>query len=433
MNIFVDVLVIGTGAAGINLALNLNKDLKVLLLSKSKLMECNSYLAQGGIAVARGKYDEEAFINDTLKAGRFKNDYDAVETLVKESRENIDALIKLGMKFDTEENGLHYTREGGHSLSRIVHSKDETGRKVMESLIVKMKEGKNITVFEECCFTDLICSNNRCYGGRVFKEEQQINIYSKQTVIATGGIGGIFKNSTNQRCLTGDGIAVALKNSVKVKNLNYIQIHPTALYEEKTSDRRLLISESLRGEGAKLININGERFIDELLPRDIVSKSIIEEQMKTKTPYVFLDISFMADEYIKQRFSSIYIKCLEKGIDICKDLIPVTPVQHYLMGGIEVDLNSRTSMDNLFACGEVSCTGVHGANRLASNSLLEALVFSKRAANEINQDIYDVEINKIDISDRKMDLYEEQDKNRNIIIEELKKVWRNHENELAYN
>jgi L-aspartate oxidase len=234
---------------------------------------------------------------------------------------------------------------------------------------------------------DIIINNNKCIGSIVSRGEETINIYSKETILATGGIGGLFKNSTSRRSLTGDGIAIALRHNIETSDLDYVQFHPTALYDDNVNCEKFLISESLRGEGAKLLNEYGKRFVDELLPRDVVARAIYEEEGKSSKPYVFLDISFKGKEYITDRFPGIYKKCLESGIDITKQRIPVTPVQHYHMGGITVDLFSRTSMEHLFACGEVSCTGVHGANRLASNSLLEALVFSRRASEVINKSI----------------------------------------------
>ena len=226
----------------------------------------------------------------------------------------------------------------------------------------------------------------------LIKDDEQINVYAKAVVLATGGIGGLFNNSTNQRILTGDGIAVATKHNIKLKDMNYIQIHPTAFYEEENNERRFLISESLRGEGGILTNVKGERFIDELLPRDVVSEAVYKQIRETETPYVNLDIRFLRQDYIINRFSTIYKECLKRGTDITKEYIKVSPAQHFFMGGIKVDLNSKTSMENLYAVGETSCTGIHGANRLASNSLLEGLVFSRRAALLINNTVDDLEI-----------------------------------------
>ena len=388
MDISVDVLIVGTGAAGLYAALNLREDLNILLITKDAVNQCNTSLAQGGISVARDEKDFDLFIQDTLKAGKFKNSMKAVKTLVYESIDNINRVIDLGTRFDTADGDLKYTKEGAHSISRIVHSKDETGKELFLSLLEALKTKKNVSILENTTLVDIITKNNNCYGGIAIKGEKRINIYSKATILATGGIGGLFKNSTNRRSLTGDGIAIALRHNVNTSDLDYVQFHPTALYEDNANCEKFLISESLRGEGAKLLNEDGKRFVDELLPRDEVARAIYKEQKKSSLPFVFLDISFKSKEYIISRFPGIYKKCLQCGIDITKDKIPVTPVQHYHMGGITVDLFSRTSMEGLFACGEVSCTGVHGANRLASNSLLEALVFSKRASEFINKSIH---------------------------------------------
>jgi L-aspartate oxidase len=310
---------------------------------------------------------------------------EAVKILAAESRVNINKLIEMGLDFDRDRDGnLNYTREGAHSLNRIVHTKDNTGESTAKILIKKVKQKENISVYENTYFMDIIEKENSCIGAVLIKENEQINIYAKVVVLATGGIGGLYNNSTNQRILTGDGIVTAVKHHIELKDINYIQIHPTAFYDEEKNQRRFLISESLRGEGGILTNIYGKRFVNELLPRDVVSKAVYEQIKETETPYVNLDIRFLGEDYIKNRFSTIYKECLRRGTDITSDYIKVSPAQHFFMGGIKVDLNSKTSMENLFAVGETSCTGVHGANRLASNSLLEGLVFSRRAAKFIN-------------------------------------------------
>ena len=383
-HLYADVLIIGSGIAGLYTALNLSDNLNILIVTKSKTINCNSYLAQGGISTALNKEDEELFVNDTLRAGNYKNNLNAVKTLVAESIENIDTLIKLGVPFDLINNKLDYTREGCHSVNRIVHCKDKTGEKVFETLKEKACSKTNITIIEDACLVDIINVNNLCYGGVFLNKDKIFTVNAKQTVLACGGIGGLFIHSTNDRSLRGSALSIALRHSIKVKDLQYIQFHPTSLYEENSTDRSFLISESLRGEGALLFNCNNERFIDELLPRDVVTEAIKKEISKSHIPYVYLDISHKPSDFIKTRFPSIYKKCMEKGYDITKERIPVCPAQHYFMGGIEVNLNSETSMKNLFAVGEVSCTGVHGNNRLASNSLLEALVFSRRASHLIN-------------------------------------------------
>lgn len=395
MNKFIDVLIIGSGVSGLYCALNLRCDLNILVVAKGKIDCTNTYLAQGGISVARGEEDIPLYIEDTMKAGKYKNDLEAVKVLISESMFNIENLIDMGLNFDRDNNGnLDFTKEGAHSINRIVHTKDNTGESTAKVLIENVRRRKNITVYEDTYFADIIEDNKNCIGAIFIKDNEQINVYSKSVVIATGGIGGLYNNSTNQRILKGDGIAVATKHNIELKDINYIQIHPTAFYEESEDQRRFLISESLRGEGGKLINKNGERFINELLPRDVVSDAVYKEMRRTETPYVNLDIRFLGEEYIVNRFSSIYNECLKRGTDITKEYIRVSPAQHFFMGGIKVDLNSETSINNLYAVGEASCTGVHGANRLASNSLLEGLVFSRRAAILINNRVDNIE-NKV--------------------------------------
>lgn len=387
MDIYVDVLIVGTGVAGLYATLNLKENLNILLITKDEVNKCNTALAQGGISVARDEKDYDLFIQDTLKAGKFKNSIKAVETLVYESIDNINKVIDFGVTFDEEKGKFKYTKEGAHSVSRIVHNKDETGKELFLSLLEAVRNKKNVSILENTTLVDIITKNNICAGGIATKGDKIINIYAKATILATGGIGGIFKNSTNRRRLTGDGIAIALRHNIKTSDLEYVQFHPTSLYDNNVNCEKFLISESLRGEGAKLLNEYGKRFVDELLPRDEVTRAIYKEEKKSKLPFVYLDISFKGEDYITSRFPGIYKQCLKSGIDITKHKIPVTPVQHYHMGGITVDLFSRTSMEHLFACGEVSSTGVHGANRLASNSLLEALVFSRRASEFINKSI----------------------------------------------
>ena len=395
---YIDVLVVGSGVAGLYCALNLRKDLDVMVVSKDKLDCTNTYLAQGGISVARDMEDVPLFIEDTLRAGQYKNDLQAVKVLTRESIENVDSLVALGLDVDKDEDGnWDYTKEGAHCVNRIIHTQDNTGENVAKTLIKNTLSRSNIRVYEDTFLADIIVKNNKCIGAILLKNGKQINVFAKNVVLACGGIGGLYKNSTSQRILRGDGLAIALRHDIELKDINYIQIHPTAFYDGSTDERRFLISESVRGEGGKLYNINGERFVDELLPRDVVSQAIFKEMKKTNSPYVLLDISFLDEDYLKSRFSTIYNKCLERGTDITKEPIKVSPAQHYFMGGIKVGLNGETSMDNLYAVGETACTGIHGANRLASNSLLEGLVFSKRAADVINSTIDDLNLNKIDV------------------------------------
>ncbi|WP_373899064.1 L-aspartate oxidase [Haloimpatiens sp. FM7315] len=426
-----DVLIVGSGVAGLYTALNLREDLKVAIITKTTLDECNTYLAQGGISTALNKADEEAFVEDTLKAGQYKNDVKAVRILAKESIENINILEKMGVDFDKKGESFDYTREGAHRVNRIVHYKDYTGKRVFQTLSFEVKKRKNIKVIEECSMIDLLSKDNKVLGIIGVKDKESFNIRAKVVILATGGIGALFKNSTNQKTITGDGISIALKHNIKVKNLQYIQFHPTGLYEENKVGRNFLISESLRGEGAKLINKNKERFIDELLPRNVVAAAILKEEEKTKCPYVYLDISAMDKEFVVNRFPGIYKGCLERGVDITKGFIPVTPVQHYFMGGIDVDEFGRTSMKNLYATGEVSCTGVHGANRLASNSLLEALVFSRRATKDINSNIDFIDLLDSAFHMNLTEAYEFMEDNKKVALNKFKEVLGDKKNELV--
>lgn len=420
-NKYVDVLIVGSGVAGLYSALNLRDDLDVMVVSKDKIDCTNTSLAQGGISVARDVNDVPYFIEDTLKAGQYKNDVQAVKVLTKESIENVDNLVALGLDVDKDDEGnWDYTKEGAHCVNRIIHTQDNTGENVEKTLVENVLNRKNIKVYEDTFLVDIIEKNNKCIGAILFKDNKQINVFAKSVILACGGIGGLYKNSTSQRILKGDGLAVALRHDVELKDINYIQIHPTAFYDESDDERRFLISESVRGEGGKLYNINGERFVDELQPRDVVSQAIFKEMEKTNSPYVLLDISFLDENYLKNRFSTIYNKCLEKGTDITKEPIKVSPAQHYFMGGIKVNLDSETSMENLYAVGETACTGIHGANRLASNSLLEGLVFSKRAANLINHKTDTFNLTKIDIDRIYKSQKEIEEDNRILVVNAIK-------------
>ena len=421
MNKFVDVLIIGSGVSGLYCALNLREDLNILVACKDKISCTNTYLAQGGISVARGEEDIPSYIEDTLKAGKYKNDLEAVKVLTSESMDNIKRLIEMGLKFDrNEDESLNFTKEGAHTINRIVHTKDNTGESTAKILIEKVKQKDNISVYEDTYFVDIIEKESECIGAILVKENEQINVYAKAVVLATGGIGGLFNNSTSQRILTGDAIAVATKHNIKLKDMNYIQIHPTAFYEEENNQRRFLISESLRGEGGILTNVNGERFINELLPRDVVSEAVYKQIRETETPYVNLDIRFLGEDYIINRFSTIYEECLKRGTDITKEYIKVSPAQHFFMGGIKVDLNSKTSMENLYAVGETSCTGIHGANRLASNSLLEGLVFSRRAAILINNTVDNLEIKVSTVDKLNKSIEEIANENKELAMKVIK-------------
>ena len=405
-----DVLIVGTGIAGLYTALNLRDNIRILMITKNTFRDCNSYLAQGGISTSLGIFDEKSYFNDTMKAGNYHNDTNAVKLLIKNSIENINNLIKMGVPFDRTESNLRYTREGGHSNFRIVHVKDETGKWVTETLLNIATNKKNITMIENTTLIDLISKDNTCYGGILRDSNKTYTVNSKFTILATGGIGGIFNSTTNIESLTGDGLNISLKNNIELKDMEYLQLHPTVLYEPSAKGKKLLLSESLRGEGGVILNQNRKEFINSLLPRDIVSTAILKEiEKKPNTPYVYLDMTKKSKEFLINRFPFLYDQCLKRGYEMDRDLLPIAPAHHYCMGGIKVDLFSRTSMNNLYSVGEASCTGVHGSNRLASNSLLEALVFGKQASENINSKINKIKFKEI-IEEPKsyaLDSYEE--------------------------
>lgn len=387
-----DIIIAGTGVAGLYAALNLDPALSVLLISKRELELSNSALAQGGIAAVlnTGVDSRDKHIRDTLVAGGFLNDQAAVEVLVDNGPREIMNLIKLGVDFDRDTLGnLHMTLEGGHSLNRIVHHKDTTGLEVVQKLLAHVAKCPNITILDNASILQLgKIDGGFCAG--VLRGDTFQNFCGRYVILATGGIGRVYKYTTNSAIATGDGIFFADRLGAKVNGLSLIQFHPTA-FAAREERERFLISESVRGEGAVLLNCRGERFMPgydkraELAPRDVVSHFIIEECKRTGSEDFYLDITAQDPEFIKARFPGIYGNCLREGIDITRDRIPVFPCQHYLMGGIDVDTLSRTTVDRLYAAGECSRTGVHGNNRLASNSLLEALVFSRRAARDISQ------------------------------------------------
>lgn len=418
-----DVVIVGTGAAGLFAALSLPGELRILMITKDEIKNSDSYLAQGGISVLRDEDDYEAYFEDTMRAGRFQNRKESVEVMIRSSQDIIRDLIRYGVEFELDEEGKPaFTREGGHSIFRILYHKDVTGREITSKLICRVKEKENITIREYVTMIDLIERDGKACG--IVAEERcgrKNLIYAKETILATGGIGGLFEHSTNFRHISGDSFAIALRHNIELENINYIQIHPTTLYSQKEG-RRFLISESVRGEGAVLLNEEGERFVDELLPRDVVTAAIKKEMDKYNSNYVYLSLRHMSKEEIETRFPNIYERCLEEGYDLSKDLLPVTPAQHYLMGGMHTDTCARTSMPHLYAVGETACNGVHGANRLASNSLLESLVFAKRAAGVIRE-----EIDQLTIGKPSLDLSVYADKaarnreNRRLIMEEIKR------------
>lgn len=398
MSVNYDVIIAGCGAAGLYAALNLPAELKILILCKRELSLCNSMLAQGGIAgVYNSPTDNIQFHqNDTLVAGSFKNNVEAVHTLVSEAAKDLEHIIKLGVEFDKNPDGTyHRTLEGGHSHHRIFHRADSTGKEITTTLLDNVRELANVTIMEN---TFMCASEQTSTGYSVLLKDIDNNYTTANChfmILATGGIGRVYQFTTNSAIATGDGITFAYEMGAKIKNLSYVQFHPTA-FNNRATRECFLISEAVRGEGAYLLNCKKERFMHnydtrlELAPRDVVSHAIILESRKQNSTDFYLDISYKDSEFLKKRFPMIYKNLLEQGWDLTKEPVPIFPCQHYLMGGIDVDQNSETTLHNLYACGECSHTGVHGSNRLASNSLLEALVFSRRAAESIISRLDDV-------------------------------------------
>ena len=382
-NLQADVVIVGTGVGGCFSALNLSEDLSIIMITKSDLESSDSFLAQGGICVLHDDDDYDSYFEDTMRAGHYENRKESVDIMIRGSQDVIHDLIGYGVDFAKEDGKLLYTREGAHSRPRILFHEDITGKEITSKLLAQVKARKNIRIMEYTTMTDILISKGACAGIEAeTSDHKKIYIHADQTIFASGGIGGRYKHSTNFPHLTGDAIDIAKKHGIRLEHLDYVQIHPTTLYSKKPG-RRFLISESVRGEGALLYDKNGNRFIDELLPRDVVTKAIQEQMKKDGTDHVWLSLEKIPKEIILSHFPNIYQHCLEEGYDATKEWIPVVPAQHYFMGGIWVDSDSHTSMPNLYAVGETSCNGVHGKNRLASNSLLESLVFAKRAARKI--------------------------------------------------
>ena len=384
MNEYYDAIIVGTGAAGLYCALNLPKRKKILMLTKQGADLSDSFLAQGGICMLRGEDDYEDYFEDTMRAGHYENNKRAVNLMIRSSNDIIRDLLWRNVDFVRAEDGeLAFTREGAHSRPRILFHEDITGKEITQTLLDQVKTKENIEICEYMTMVDIISKDNICGG--VIAMDAKNNVYpirSQFVVLACGGIGGLFQNSTNYPHIAGDGLGIAMKHQVKLEHLDYIQIHPTTLFSHKPG-RRFLISESVRGEGALLYDKNGQRFTNELQPRDLLSQAIFEQMEKDGTDFVWEDMRPLGEKTIMQHFPNIYQHCIEEGFDPRKEPIPVVPAQHYFMGGIQADLSSRTSMRGLYACGETSCNGVHGKNRLASNSLLESLVFARRAADMI--------------------------------------------------
>lgn len=396
--LYADTVIVGTGVAGLYAALNLPSTQKIIMITKSDLESSDSFLAQGGICVLRDEEDYDGFFEDTMHAGHYENRQESVDIMIRSSRDVINNLIEYGVDFARENGELQYTREGAHHRNRILFHEDETGKEITSKLLAAVKKLDYVELMEYTTMTDLIveypaetadhpelqtCDRAACKGIQAeTKEGEQLEIRANHVILATGGIGGNYEHSTNFPHLTGDSLRLAEKYGMELEHLDYVQIHPTTLFSRKPG-RRFLISESVRGEGALLYDAHMNRFTDELQPRDVVTEAIREQMDKDGTEHVWLDMRPIPEEVIYHHFPNIAQHCKEEGYDVTKECIPVVPAQHYFMGGVHVDSNSETTMKGVYAVGETSCNGVHGRNRLASNSLLESLVFAKRAAQHI--------------------------------------------------
>ncbi len=392
-----DTLIVGGGLAGLYTALNIDSSRRIDILLKGGFSNTNSALAQGGIAGELEHYEEnlEAHIEDTLKAGSYLNDREAVRVLVSEASENIKKLISFNVKFDRDTEGnILLTKEGGHSTRRILHSGgDSTGKDIMSALKEECQKRENIYIHENMMAVELIHQNNQCFGvSALDKNSETVHFLADFTILAAGGIGNIYGSTTNAAIATADGIGMAYRAHVDIDHMEFVQFHPTAFFNEFSKHRqKFLITEAVRGEGAHLLNSEGERFMHkyselaELAPRDKVSQAIYREMYDTWTDHVFLDTRHLGEEFLKNRFPTVYNHLKKENYTLGVDLIPVSPVEHFNVGGIKVNLNGETSMSNLYANGETASNGVHGANRLASNSLLECIVFGNRIATHINK------------------------------------------------
>ena len=430
-----DVVIIGTGAAGLFCALHFPKTTNILMVTKDEVDQSDSFLAQGGMCMLRDEEDYDGYFEDTMKAGHYENNKDSVDIMIRSSRKIAEELIGYGVEFEHNGDELAFTREGGHGRPRILFHEDITGKEITSTLLENVQKRDNVTIMTHTTMIDIVCDDNNCRGIVIRTEDGEIvTVKAKYTVLASGGLGGLYKHSTNFRHITGDALAIALKHGIEMEHIDYIQIHPTTLYSEKPG-RRFLISESVRGEGAILLNKNKERFCNELLPRDVVTAEIKKQMEKDGTPFVWLSMEKIPEEEIRSHFPNILKQCLEEGYDPTKECIPVVPAQHYFMGGIKVNLSSKTSMDNLYAVGETSCNGVHGRNRLASNSLLESMVFAERAADEIckeldsgdKSDITIEEMDKLVDTDKYKDIEKLSEEYKKIVLDEIEKEKKRHE------
>lgn len=380
-----DILIIGSGCSGLYCALQVPADKQITIITKADLESSDSFLAQGGMCMLKSDSDYDSYFEDTMKAGHYENDKKSVDIMIRSSQDVVKDLLSYGVDFKRDEDGaLAFTREGAHSTKRILFHEDITGKEITSKLLAAVQKLPNVTILEHTTMVDIICRENICYGAVIRHADGTLEkVAADYTVFATGGVGGLYRHSTNFRHLTGDALAVSIRHHIDLKDINYIQIHPTTLYSEKPEDRSFLISESVRGEGAKLYDKNMNRFVNELLPRDLLTEAILAQMEKDQTEFVWEDLRTIPEDELKSHFPNIVEHCREMGYDVTKECIPVVPAQHYFMGGIRVNHRSRTSMEQLYAVGETACNGVHGKNRLASNSLLESLVFAKRAAKDM--------------------------------------------------
>ncbi|MDI6800810.1 MAG: L-aspartate oxidase [Thermodesulfovibrionales bacterium] len=384
-SIATDFLIIGSGIAGLRAAMELAKHGNVLVVTKDLPTESSTEYAQGGVAVALSDEDEVGIhFEDTIKAGDGLCREDAVKVLVEEGPARILDLIDWGAEFDKEGTKLAFTMEAAHTKRRILHAHgDSTGRELMRVLTNKVASLSTVRRLQFSTAVDLIIQDGSCGGAYVLKDNEIITIYAKATLLSTGGAGQVYSRTTNPAVATGDGMAIAYRAGAVLEDMEFVQFHPTVLFAP--SAPQFLLSEAMRGEGAVLRNIFKESFMKnyhpdaELAPRDVVSRAIISEMVRTSSNHVFLDLTHRDAEFVKNRFPRIYSTCLQYDLNITKDMIPVSPAAHYMMGGVKTDINGATNIKGLYAAGEVACTGVHGANRLASNSLLEGLVYGYRA------------------------------------------------------
>jgi len=386
-----DVIIIGAGIAGLYTALKASETQRVLMITKKSLFDSNTRYAQGGIAAVISDEDSPEFHRqDTLIAGAGLCDAAAVDVLVHEGPHGVQELVRFGTIFDEEDGHYALTKEGAHSQRRILHANgDATGYEIVRALAEKVKSVSSIELWDDHFVLDLLTEDGECRGALVQKPGGgRVAVFGNATILCSGGTGQLYRYTTNPEVATGDGVAMAYRAGAKIRDMEFIQFHPTSLCYPGAP--RFLISEAVRGEGAILRNIRGERFMEkyhpqlELAPRDVVARAIVDEMEATKSTYVYIDITHESPDLIRHRFPTIYEYCLSYGLDLTSDWIPVAPAAHYMMGGVKTDLYGETSIRRLFACGEVSSTGVHGANRLASNSLSEAIVFGQRIVDRIN-------------------------------------------------